>query len=156
MDRILNFVALRAPSQDVSAPALLADSTEFQRELAAAAGSASPLETAFVVAQAFVESGRFVSTADQVQQGNALVDLVDLPDDGVERTMSEIRGEVRTAVGDFGPGGWAEDAARVRDSVLAGYLLEGAGGPSAATALKLPRIRPSCNCYGPQRVSGAN
>ena len=139
MDKILNFVALRPPAQDVSSPPALTDSTEFQRELAAAAGSASPLETALAAAQAFVESGRFVSTADQVQQGNALVDLVDLLNDGAERTMSEIRGEVRTAVGDFGPGDWAEDAAQVRDSVLAGYLLEGAGGPSAATALKLAR-----------------
>ncbi|HEX5964875.1 MAG TPA: hypothetical protein VFY51_03055 [Pyrinomonadaceae bacterium] len=135
MDRILNFVALR-PSLDVPAPQSLADSSDFQQELARAANGADPLNDTAAVAKSFVDDGQFVATADEVILGVELLVLYQRLTELRLRSFSDVETEVLRAVGDFRPPDWAEDASRARNSVLAAYLLEGSA-PSGATALKL-------------------
>lgn len=138
MDRILSFVALRPVSTDASLPPPLDDPSDFQGELAAAAAGPNPHADSVAAAKSFVDSGRFLSAADQAERGVEFLALVDRLSDVASRTPDEIEAEVREIVGTAQPSEWASDATRARDSVLAGYLLEG-DGPRAFTALKLVR-----------------
>lgn len=136
MDRILNFVALRAPTQRVTAAPELAAETELQQELAA--GAPATLDAAIAAAQAFVDSGQFVSEADQLDHGVPFLDLVEQLSDDTERTLGEIKEAARNAAGEDQPADWAGEAGRARDSVLAAYLLPGSG-LDANTASKFVR-----------------
>jgi hypothetical protein len=118
MVRILNFVALRPPSLDVPSPQALADSSDFQQELARAASGAEPLGDTAAVAKSFVDGGHFVATPDEVRLGGELLLLYQRLTDLRLRNINDIETEVLEAVGDFRPSDWVEDASRARDSVL--------------------------------------
>ena len=139
MDRILNFAALRPPSQVIPSVPALASSSDFQQELAAAVAGPHLLDDAVAVAQSFVEDGRFLVKADEVNHGVEFLALYERLTDASTRNVADIEAEVREVVGDSHSSDWAEYATRARDSVLAGYLLAGAG-PSTATALALVRV----------------
>jgi hypothetical protein len=139
MDKILNFVALRPPSQVIPSAPTLASSSDFQQVLTAAVAGPHPLEDAVAEAQLFVEGGRFLVRADEVNHGVEFLALYERLADASPRNVADIEADVREVVGDSQPTDWAEDATRARDSILAGYLLEGSG-PSAAIALTLVRV----------------
>src|SRR5215208_5473896 len=119
MDRILNFVAIRPPSQDVPSAPALAASSNFQGELATATAGPNPLDDAVAAAQSFAESGRFLTRADEVNHGVEFLALYERLTHASPRTTADIKAEVRKVVGDSQPSEWADDATRARDSVLA-------------------------------------
>jgi hypothetical protein len=151
MDAIFSFVALRPTSKNTPPAPTLAADTDFQRQLAVAAGGQHALNEASVLAQNFVQSGRFLGSPGNVELGEQLVSLYDqlsergLPDEFVE--------SVREFLLQYDHVVWASDAAKARDSVLAGYLVEG-GEQKAATALKLARIYAIIEAVRRGNVSG--
>lgn len=137
MDRILNFVALRRPSQTTPAFVRLGTLSGFQNRLAEAAKTPTPLNSVVAVARSFISDGPMVE-ADAVKNGKFIALFEQLSKQPPDQ-LSKIQTDVREAVGDLRPFQWADDAIQARDSVLAAYLL-GDRSTSAATASKLVRV----------------
>ena len=98
MTVILSFVALRKPPENTAPPTLAAVS-DFQQQLAAAAGGPDPSGRAVAVAQAFVDEQRFVGSPDGLSRGAELLALHAQLSDGSSRRMAQIDALVRAAVG---------------------------------------------------------
>lgn len=139
MDRVLNFVALRPPPAKVAPAPTLASESDFQHRLSEAADSAHPLENAIEAAQAFIQSGRFLDNPDEVEQGERLLALYNQLTNPELREERGIGDQLREFLQENSLANWEADAARARDSVLAGYLVEDEEF-KAATALKLLRM----------------
>jgi len=131
---ILSFVALRSPP-DNPAPASLATSSDFQLQLAEAASGPDQSGRTVAIAKEFVDDERFVGSPGALRRGTELLALHAALDDGSSRTMEQIATLVQAAIGDDVG---APDGDRLKDSVLAAYLLE-PDGPSASVAVKLLR-----------------
>jgi hypothetical protein len=138
MDSILNFVAVRRPPEHEFTPPTLADTSDLQRQLDAAAASADPPAERSQAATGFVEGTEAVTAPDQVNRGPELVALHDSLTGDSFPTIDEITTRVRAAVGDVQPSDWVDDLRRARDTVVAAYLLEQAAFDATA-AVKLVR-----------------
>jgi hypothetical protein len=131
---ILSFVALRNPPENAALPTLAALS-DFQLQLAEAAAGPDPSGRTVAVAKAFVDEERFVDSPDGLRRGTELLALHAELSDGSSRSIEQIDTLVRAAVGDAV---WVPDEVRVKDTVLAAYLIE-PDGPNASVAVKLLR-----------------
>ena len=83
------------------------------------------------IAKEFVDDERFVDSPGALRRGTELLALHAALDDGSSRTMEQIATLVQAAIGDDVG---APDGDRLKDSVLAAYLLE-PDGPSASVAV---------------------
>lgn len=138
MDSILNFVAVRRPPEQEPTPPTLADTSDLQRQLDAAATSADPPAERTQAATGFVEGTEAVTAPDQVNRGRELVALVDSLTGDSLPSIEGITTRVRDAVGGVQPSDWVDDLRRARDTVVAAYVLEPAA-VDATTAVKLVR-----------------
>lgn len=140
MDSILNFVAVRKQPEKAPTPPTLADASDLQRQLDAAASSADPPAERTRAATGFVEGAEAVVEADQVNRGPELIALYDALAGDTLPPIDDIAARVREAVGDAQPADRADDLRRARDTVVAAYLLE-PGALDATTAVKLVRAQ---------------
>jgi hypothetical protein len=132
---ILRFATLR-PAAGHEAALSLASDSNFQRELRDAIATGGEPERVGEVARQFAETD-FLHEADQVQRGVPLLALLERLRVGPLPSGDELASMARDAVDGESTEAFAGDLARVRDSVLARYLLP--DGPDADIAEDLVR-----------------
>jgi hypothetical protein len=121
LEPLFRFMTVR-PLGRAEAPTLpLETNTDFQTALVEAAASNRPRTETKAIAERFAESSAFVRTAKDVTRGEELIQLHEqLHRGGVAEDPTNA---VRAAFNEIPPSDRQSDAKRVRDSILAAYLI---------------------------------
>jgi hypothetical protein len=144
MDRLFRFISVRPlPEEAVSANLALSAESDFQNRLEAAASAENRRTQAVATARAFLDSAVSVARIADLNHGATLLELSERLTGTAAITPQSAAQAIASAFGEQAHSVWAsasfrDDATRVRDTLIANYLLARApaAGKDLTTAMR--------------------